>query len=117
MGTYVGVTLEQAIAYGVATVRIVTKSRGRRDRRGTSRGRPRRDGVRRFRAERRCGDLNSGRAATRTSTRCLNVVSAHDKDAFVTVEEPKMLRGGLIASHDWRFGGPFTRWMKSRDRA
>ncbi|HEY9226885.1 MAG TPA: DUF5698 domain-containing protein, partial [Gemmatimonadaceae bacterium] len=28
MGTYVGVTIEQAIAYGVATVRIVSKAAG-----------------------------------------------------------------------------------------
>ena len=47
----------------------------------------------------------------------LKVVMAHDKDAFVTVEEPKVLRGGILETRDWRLGGPLARWMKGRDRA
>ena len=31
-------------------------------------------------------------------TDVLDVVTEHDKDAFVTVEEPKVLRGGMIAA-------------------
>ena len=34
-----------------------------------------------------------------------------------TVEEPKVLRGGMIAATDWRLAGPLTRWMKGRQRA
>jgi hypothetical protein len=40
-----------------------------------------------------------------------------DEEAFVTVEEPKVLRGGVIAASDWRLGGPFVKWMKERARA
>ena len=66
MGTFVGVTLEQMIAYGVATVRIVSEARRRRDRRGAARARLRchrfpgfgRDGV--------GGDSQLGRPAQRT---------------------------------------------------
>ena len=45
------------------------------------------------------------------------IVTDHDRNAFVTVEEPKVLRGGLIAPTDWRLGEPFVRWMNGRARA
>ena len=115
MGTYVGVTLEQAIAYGVATVRIVTKAAGVEIAQAL---REAGHGVTEFGGFGRNGSveiLNSV-VQRRDIDSVLNVVTAHDKDAFVTVEEPKILRGGLIAA-DWRFGGPFARWMKQRDRA
>jgi len=47
----------------------------------------------------------------------LTIVTAHDKDAFVTVEEPKVLSGGIIASREWPVGGRMARWMKARQRA
>jgi uncharacterized protein YebE (UPF0316 family) len=47
----------------------------------------------------------------------LAVVIAHDPEAFVTVAEPKVLRGGSIAVREWRLGGPLFRWMKGRQRA
>ena len=42
------------------------------------------------------------------------VTAAATAAAIVTV---KVLRGGLIASHEWRLGGPLLRWMKGRERA
>jgi uncharacterized membrane-anchored protein YitT (DUF2179 family) len=40
------------------------------------------------------------------------ITTSHDKDAFITVEEPKVLRGGMIAAHEWRLGGQLLRWKK-----
>jgi len=47
----------------------------------------------------------------------LDIITKQDKEAFVTVEEPKVLRGGSLATREWRLGGPFVRWMKGRQRA
>ena len=47
----------------------------------------------------------------------LAIISAKDEDAFVTVEEPKVLSGGIIASREWSVGGQLMRWMKGRQRA
>src|SRR5262245_32140346 len=116
MGTYIGVTIEQAIAYGVATVRIVSKAAGVEIAEAL---RAAGHGVTEFGGFGRDGSveiLNSV-VQRRSIDQVLAVVTAHDKDAFVTVEEPKVLRGGMVAAHDWRFAGPFTRWMKGRQRA
>jgi hypothetical protein len=47
----------------------------------------------------------------------LNIVNGRDQDAFVTVEEPKVLSGGIIASRDWPVGGRMARWIRGRARA
>jgi hypothetical protein len=47
----------------------------------------------------------------------LAIIDRYDKDAFVTVEEPKVLRGGLLIPRDFRLGGPLLQWMKGRQRA
>lgn len=116
MGTYIGVTLEQLIAYGVATVRIVSQHAGVEIAEAL---REHGHGVTEFAGFGRDGSveiLNSVVQRRRLND-VLEVVTAHDKDAFVTVEEPKVLRGGMIATTDWRLGGPLTRWMKGRQRA
>lgn len=116
MGTYVGVTLEQMIAYGVATVRIVSTHAGVEIAEAL---RENGHGVTEFAGFGRDGSveiLNSV-VQRRHLDDVLRVVTQHDKDAFVTVEEPKVLRGGMIAGTDWRLAGPFTRWMKGRQRA
>jgi uncharacterized protein YebE (UPF0316 family) len=116
MGTYVGVTLEQAIAYGVATVRIVSRSAGVEIAEAL---REAGHGVTEFGGFGRNGSveiLNSV-VQRRHIEDVLAIATSHDREAFVTVEEPKVLRGGLIASHDWRLGGPLVRWMKGRERA
>jgi uncharacterized protein YebE (UPF0316 family) len=116
MGTYVGVTLEQMIAYGVATVRIVSQHAGVEIAEAL---RANGYGVTEFAGFGRDGSveiLNSV-VQRRHIDEVLAVVTAHDKDALVTVEEPKVLRGGMIAATDWRLAGPLTRWMKGRQRA
>ena len=52
-----------------------------------------------------------------TCRTCSSIVNGRDQDAFVTVEEPKVLSGGIIASREWPVGGRMARWMKARQRA
>jgi len=48
----------------------------------------------------------------------LRVIEKWDENAFVTVEEPKILRGGNMGPpRDWRLAGPWVMWKKERDRA
>jgi uncharacterized protein YebE (UPF0316 family) len=47
----------------------------------------------------------------------LAVVTAMDDEAFVTVDEPRVLLGGSIAEREWALAGPLSRWMRLRQRA
>lgn len=116
MGTFVGVSLEQAIAYGVATVRIVSRAAGVEIAEALRAGGY---GVTVFPGFGRDGavEILNSVVQRRHVTDVLNIITSKDSGAFVTVEEPKVLRGGLMATSDWRLGGPFVRWMKTRDRA
>ena len=101
MGTYVGVTLEQAIAYGVATVRIVSRSAGVEIAEAL---REAGHGVTEFGGFGRNGSveiLNSV-VQRRHLNEVLAIATSHDREAFVTVEEPKVLRGGRLRSHALR---------------
>ena len=116
-GTFVGVTIERAIAYGVATVRVVSKTAG------VEIADALRDigfGVTEFPGYGRDGSveiLNSVVQRNRVSE-VLRVIEKWDENAFVTVEEPKILRGGNMGPpRDWRLGGPWVTWKKERDRA
>jgi uncharacterized protein YebE (UPF0316 family) len=115
-GTFVGITLEQKIAYGVATVRVVSKRAGVEIAEAL---RAAGYGVTVFPGFGRDGavEILNSVVQRRHIADVLDVVTSHDAGAFVTVEEPKVLRGGLIAATDWRLGGPFVKWMKERSRA
>jgi len=116
MGTYVGITIEQKIAYGVATVRVVSKRVGVEIAEAL---RLAGYGVTEFPGFGRDGavEILNSVVLRRHIGDVLKIVTAHDPDAFVTVEEPKVLRGGMIAPTDWRLGEPLVRWMKGRARA
>jgi uncharacterized protein YebE (UPF0316 family) len=116
MGTFVGVSLEQAIAYGVATVRVVSRTAGVEIAGALRAGGY---GVTVFPGFGRDGavEILNSVVHRRHLTDVLDIITSKDSGAFVTVEEPKVLRGGLMATNDWRLGGPFVRWMKSRERA
>jgi uncharacterized protein YebE (UPF0316 family) len=114
-GTYVGVTLEQMIAYGVATVRIVTRNAAA-EVADALRGQG--FGVTEFAGTGRDGSvviLNSV-VQRRHLSDVLAVITSRDPDAFVTVEDHKVLSGGMIAPREWNLGGPFLRWTKTRQR-
>jgi uncharacterized protein YebE (UPF0316 family) len=116
MGTYIGVSLEQAIAYGVATVRIVTKRAGigiaaalREQGYGVTES----QGVGRDGAV----EVLNSVVQRRHLDDVLSLITTMDGEAFVTVEEPRVLLGGSIATREWAVGGPLGRWMRLRQRA
>jgi uncharacterized protein YebE (UPF0316 family) len=115
-GTFAGITLEQKIAYGVATVRIVSKRAGVEIAEAL---RIAGYGVTEFPGFGRDGavEILNSVVQRRHIADVLDIITERDAEAFVTVEEPKILRGGMIAATDWRLGGPFARWMKERARA
>jgi uncharacterized protein YebE (UPF0316 family) len=115
-GTFVGVSLEQAIAYGVATVRIVTKHAGAQIAEAL---RQQGYGVTEYPGIGRDGNVEIVHSVVQRShlSDVLTIVNANDQDAFVTVEEPKVLSGGIIATREWPVGGSFVRWVKGRQRA
>jgi uncharacterized protein YebE (UPF0316 family) len=116
MGTYIGVSLERAIAYGVATVRIVTKRAGL----GIAAAlREQGYGVTESHGVGRDGavDVLNSVVQRRHLDDVLAVVPAMDDEAFVTVDEPRVLLGGSIAEREWALAGPLSRWMRLRQRA
>jgi uncharacterized protein YebE (UPF0316 family) len=116
MGTYIGVSLERAIAYGVATVRIVTKRAGL----GIAAAlREQGYGVTESHGVGRDGavDVLNSVVQRRHLEDVLAVVTAMDDEAFVTVDEPRVLLGGSIAEREWALAGPLGRWMRLRQRA
>jgi len=116
MGTYIGVSLEKMIAYGVATVRIVTKRAGL----GIAAAlREQGYGVTESHGVGRDGavDVLNSVVQRRHLDDVLAVITALDEEAFVTVEEPRVLLGGSIATREWVVRGPLGRWMRLRQRA
>ena len=115
MGTFVGITMERAVAYGMATVRVISRH----------------GGVEIAEALRALGygvtEISGhGREGT---VEILNVVvhRAHmdevlaeidrwDDKAFVTVEEPQVLRGGMMATNEFSATGVWQRLYGARLR-
>ena len=116
VGTMVGVTIESAVAYGLATVRIVSRHGGVEIAEAL---RERGYGVTEFAGFGREGRVEVLFAAVNRShlDDVLGIVSEWDDAAFVTIEEPKILRGGSFAEKDWRMGTSFGRWVRTRQRA
>src|SRR3954464_15781357 len=116
MGTFVGVTIERAIAYGVATVRVVSKHAGVEIAEAL---REHGYGVTEFQGFGRDGavEIINSVVHRRHLDEMLAVIEKWDREAFVTVEEPKVLRGGSLAVRDYRLGGALARWMFGRQRA
>jgi len=115
-GTFVGVTIERMIAYGVATVRVVSKHAGVEIAEAL---RAKGYGVTEFPGFGRDGAVEILNSVVHRShlNDLLAIIVQWDPEAFVTVEEPKVLRGGSLAAKEWRVGGPFLRWMLGRQRA
>lgn len=103
MGTFVGITIERAIAYGVATVRVVSKHAGVEI---ADQLREHGYGVTELPGFGRDGtvEILNSVVHRRHLDSVLKIVERWDPDAFVTVEEPKVLRGGLLAQRAWRLG-------------
>ncbi len=116
-GTFVGITLEQTLAFGVATIRAVVARGSGVEIAAALRALG--HGVTEFPGVGRNGavEILNSVVQRRDIDSVARVIIARDPEAFVTVEEPRILSGGLIPSRQWRVGGPLLRWMKLRQRA
>jgi uncharacterized protein YebE (UPF0316 family) len=117
MGTMVGITIERLVAYGLNAVRIVSRHGGVEIAEAL---RDRGYGVTEYAGFGREGSVEIVSSVVQRAhmDEVLGIVDRFDPGAFVTVEEPKILRGGSFAQRDWRSGTPLTRWSsRSRQRA
>ena len=116
-GTFVGITIERTVAYGLSTVRIVSPHSGVEIAEAL---RERGYGVTEipgFGREGRVEIVNSVVLRAHLAE-VLAIVDRWDPTAFVTAEEPKILRGGSLAAREWRMASPLTRLMqRTRQRA
>jgi uncharacterized protein YebE (UPF0316 family) len=115
-GTFIGITIEQSIAYGVALVRVISRHGGVEIAEAL---RARGFGVTEHAGFGRDGRVEIINSVVRRSQlpAVLKIVDQWDPAAFVTVEEPKVLRGGSMATREWNLAGPIVQWIRSRQRA
>jgi uncharacterized protein YebE (UPF0316 family) len=115
-GTFVGVTIERMVAYGLATVRIVSRHGGVEIAEAL---RSRGYGVTEFGGQGREGPVEIINSVVRRShlDEVMAIVARWDPGAFVTVEEPRVLQGGSLARADTLLPAPLTRWMRTKQRA
>lgn len=99
-GTFVGITIERMVAYGIAMVRIISPHGGVEIAEAL---RERGYGVTEVAGYGREGRVEVLFAAVERShlDDVLEIVSRWDDRAFVTVEEPKDMRGGMLRSREW----------------
>jgi len=117
MGTMVGITIERAVAYGLSAVRIVSRHGGVEMAEAL---RERGYGVTEYAGYGREGGVEIVSSVVQRAhlDEVMEIVDRYDPQAFVTVEEPKILRGGSFAARDWRSGTPLERFsLRSRQRA
>jgi uncharacterized protein YebE (UPF0316 family) len=95
-GTLVGISIESALAYGLATVRVVSRQGGVEIAQAL---RERGYGVTEFGGQGRDGrvEILNSVVQRQDLEEVIRIVDRWDPSAFVTVEEPKMLRGGSVA--------------------
>ena len=115
-GTMVGITIERAIAYGLSTVRIISRHGGVEIAEAL---RERGYGVTEFAGHGRDGHVEFVHSVVQRQhlDEVMAIVDRFDPEAFVTVEEPKMLRGGSFAGREPFVQNPFARWIRTRQRA
>src|SRR5918992_3102266 len=95
-GTLVGISIESALAYGVATIRVVSRDGAEEI---ASALRQRGYGVTEIDGQGRDGrvDILNSVVQRQDLEEVMRIVDRWDPGAFVTVEEPKLLRGGSVA--------------------
>ena len=107
-GTMVGITIEKMIAYGLATVHIVSRHGGVEIAHDL---RERGYGVTEFGGFGREGTVEFLHSVVHRADlpEVMRIVDQWDKGAFVTVEEPQILRGGSFAERGKWLGGAWKR--------
>ena len=112
-GTLVGVMIENAVAYGLSTVRIVSPHGGVEI---AAALRERGYGATEVSGYGRDGTVEIVDSVVHRShlDEIMEIVDKWDSQAFVTVEEPKILRGGSLADRARWMRVPA--WARLRDR-
>jgi len=100
-GTMVGITIEHAVAYGLAVVRVISRHGGVEMAEAL---RERGYGVTEFGGFGREGPVEILNSVVHRSDldKVMQIVDRFDPQAFVTAEEPRILRGGSLATREWR---------------
>jgi uncharacterized protein YebE (UPF0316 family) len=112
-GTFVGITIERTVAYGLATVRIVTQHSGVEIAEAL---RERGYGVTEFGGFGREGAVEIVHSVVQRAhlDEVVEIVERLDRGAFVTVEEQEVLRGGSLAARNWPLAPSWVRWGGGR---
>jgi uncharacterized protein YebE (UPF0316 family) len=113
MGTVVGITIERAVAYGLSTVRVISRHGGVEIA----------DALRErgYGATEVAGFGREGRVEIIDSVvqrqhldEVMQIIDRFDPQAFVTIAEPKILRGGSLADREGLGFEVIARWMRPR---
>ena len=98
-GTIIGISIEKAVAYGLTAVRVVSRHGGVEIAESL---RERGYGVTEMAGYGREGGVEIVTSVVQRShlEEVMSIIDRYDPDAFVTVEEPKVLRGGSVAPRD-----------------
>lgn len=113
-GTFVGVTIERYVAYGTAMLRIVSAHGGP----GIAQAlRERGYGVTEVLGQGREGAVTILFAAIERShlEDAMEIAMHHDASAFITVEEPKIMQGGLLKTREWPVFTPRNPFERTKD--
>ena len=114
-GTFVGITIERLVAYGIAMVRIISAHGGVEIAQAL---RDRGYGVTEIAGYGREGRVEVLFAAVQRShlDDVMEIVNTWDDAAFVTVEEPKDMRGGRLRTREWPVltSGTLFSWRRHR---
>jgi uncharacterized protein YebE (UPF0316 family) len=113
MGTMVGITIERYVAYGLSSLRIVSRHGGVEIAEAL---RERGYGATEFAGFGRDGTVEIVTSVVQRAhiPEALAIIDRYDPDAFVTVEDPQVLRGGSVVSREWRVPR-MTKGMFRRD--
>ncbi len=100
-GTFVGITIERAVAYGLSTMRIISRHGGVEIAEGL---RDRGYGVTESGGFGRDGGVEIVDVVVQRAhlPEVMAIVDRFDPAAFVTVAEPRILRGGVLAAREPR---------------
>ena len=115
MGTFVGITIERAVAYGMATVRVISRHGGVEIAEAL---RSRGYGVTELSGFGREGAVEILTVVVHRAhlDEVLKEIDRWDDSAFVTVDEPQVLRGGMLATNEFSVPGLWQRLYGNRMR-
>ena len=107
-GTMVGITIEKAVAYGLARIQVVSRHGGVEIAEAL---RERGYGVTETAGYGREGNVEILSVVVHRAhlDEAVKLIEQWDPDAFVTVEEPRVLRGGALATHEFRIADVWHR--------